>query len=383
MLPMTMAVCLALVGLTCRVPAFGEAAGPPGVGSHDAGLEGWAIAGFARPAEPRPVIQPDPSSLFLCPLQGRPLAWEALHTFNPGAVVQEGKVCVLYRAEDRSGAMRVGGHTSRLGLATSEDGIRFQRRPQPVLFPANDDQKEFEWTGGCEDPRLAEGPDGTYVMTYTQYNGHAWRLGLATSRDLVNWTKHGSPFAGTPYERRLLKSAAIVHRVVDGRLVAAKVGGKYWMYFGENAVHVATSGDLISWTPLERAPGELLCVMTPRPGRFDSELTEVGPQLVQTDRGIILIYNGKNRDPGAGGDPDLPGGVYSCGQALFSDADPTRLIARLDKPFFKPELAWEKTGQYAAGTTFAQGLVLLRGRWFLYYGCADTFVGVASAPALP
>jgi predicted GH43/DUF377 family glycosyl hydrolase len=55
----------------------------------------------------------------------------------------------------------------------------------------------------------------------------------------------------------------------------------------------------------------------------------------------------------------------------------------LDQPFFKPELAWEKTGQYAAGTTFSEGLVLFKGKWFLYYGCADTFVGVATAEWQP
>ncbi len=343
----------------------------------------WAILGFVRPPDPKPVLEPDPSSVFVCPILGKPVAWEALHTFNPGAVVKDGKVYLLYRAEDSSGEMRIGGHTSRLGLAVSEDGIHFGRRPQPVLYPAEDDQKGFEWTGGCEDPRLAERPDGTYVMTYTQYNGHAWRLGLASSRDLLSWTKHGSPFAGTGYENGRLKSAAIVHVVVKGRLVATKVGGKYWMYFGEDAVHVATSEDLISWKPLERSPGELLTVMTTRPGRFDSALTEVGPQLVLTEQGIVLMYNGKNQDPSKDGDPDVPGGAYACGQALFDLADPTKLISRLDKPFFRPELGWERTGQYAAGTTFGEGLVLFRGKWFLYYGCADTFVGVAVAPATP
>jgi predicted GH43/DUF377 family glycosyl hydrolase len=40
-------------------------------------------------------------------------------------------------------------------------------------------------------------------------------------------------------------------------------------------------------------------------------------------------------------------------------------------------MPYEKTGQYAAGTTFVEGLVLFRGKWFLYYGCADSLVGVA------
>ena len=36
-----------------------------------------------------------------------------------------------------------------------------------------------------------------------------------------------------------------------------------------------------------------------------------------------------------------------------------------------------KSGQYPAGTTFVEGLVPFRGKWFLYYGTADSFVGVA------
>ena len=86
-------------------------------------------------------------------------------------------------------------------------------------------------------------------------------------------------------------------------------------------------------------------------------------------------------DPKNGGDPDLSKGVYTGGQALFAADDPTKLITRLDHPFIKPELNWEKSGQYAQGTTFIEGLSLFQEKWFLYYGCADTFVGVAVCPA--
>jgi predicted GH43/DUF377 family glycosyl hydrolase len=65
---------------------------------------------------------------------------------------------------------------------------------------------------------------------------------------------------------------------------------------------------------------------------------------------------------------------------LFSAADPRKLLDRLEEPFFKPEKAFERSGQYAAGTTFTEGLVNFHHSWFLYYGCADSLVGVASAP---
>ena len=73
--------------------------------------------------------------------------------------------------------------------------------------------------------------------------------------------------------------------------------------------------------------------------------------------------------------------AYAAGEALFDAQDPKRLIAQTSQPVLKPELPYEKTGQYAAGTTFAEGLVFFHGKWFLYYGCADSLVAVATAPA--
>jgi predicted GH43/DUF377 family glycosyl hydrolase len=55
-------------------------------------------------------------------------------------------------------------------------------------------------------------------------------------------------------------------------------------------------------------------------------------------------------------------------------------LVQTAEPVLKPELPYEKTGQYAAGTTFAEGLVYFHKQWFLYYGCADSLVAVATAP---
>jgi len=53
----------------------------------------------------------------------------------------------------------------------------------------------------------------------------------------------------------------------------------------------------------------------------------------------------------------------------------------LPRPFIKPELPWEKSGQYKAGTTFLEGLTYFNGKFYLYYGTADTYVGLATASA--
>lgn len=335
----------------------------------------WTIQPFERPTAAA-VITPDVESLFRNPIDGKQVRWEALHTFNPAAIVRNGKVYVLYRAEDDTGEMRIGLHTSRLGLAESEDGIHFRRRPEPVLFPDNDEQKEREWPGGCEDPRIVEAEDGTYVLTYTQWNRRRTAAAIATSRDLVHWAKHG-PALGTSgkYATLSYKSAGIVTRIQGERQIAAKISGKYWMYWGEGTVRLATSTDLIHWTPVEDARGQVVEVLAKRPKYFDSSFPETGPPPVLTSAGIVMLYNGKNSE--RDGDANIGANAYTVGEALFAGDDPKRLLARTDQPVFRPELPFEKTGQYAAGTTFAAGLVRFGGKWFLYYGCADSAVGVA------
>jgi len=346
----------------------------------------WVIGPLTRPASGNPVVTPNPGSTFPDPILRKPVQWEALHTFNPAAVVRHGKVYVLYRAEDNSGAMEIGGHTSRLGMAESEDGIHFKRMPEPVFYPAEDDQKAREWPGGVEDPRIVEREDGTYVLTYTQWNRKTYSVGIATSRDLRHWTKSGPAFLGAlggKYDNLMYKSAGIVTQVKDGRLIAAKIMDRYWMYWGEGSIRLATSSDAIHWTPVEGQDGKPVELLRPRPGRFDSTFPETGPPPVLTSAGIVVLYNGKNASAESNieGDPSLGSGAYAAGEALFEGTNPAHLLVQTDKPVLKPELPYEKTGQYAAGTTFAEGLVFFHDKWFLYYGCADSLVALAMAPA--
>lgn len=338
----------------------------------------WKLGPFSRIAD-EPVIRPDPAAVFDCPMRKRPVHWMAAHTFNPASVVKDGKMVVLFRAEDNPGEKVIGFHTSRLGYASSDDGEHFKIRSAPVLYPDEDSQKSAEWEGGCEDPRLCEGPDGTYYVTYTQWNRQRVRLGLASSRDLIHWHKHGSAFAGSRYEQLATKSAAVIQKLDAGRMKAARINGKYWMVFGENQIHLATSTNLVNWSPVERSDGELLALMSPRPFHFDSALPEVGPPPLVTNKGIVMLYNGKNSESDATRDPTIGAGAYCGGQALLDLNDPTKLLARTDKPFIRPELPFEKSGQYEAGTTFLEGLSYFRGKLFLYYGTADTYVALAVA----
>ena len=333
---------------------------------------------FEKPAGVNPVITPHPESSFRSPMTDSVVRWEEYSTFNPAAIARAGKIYLLYRAEDATGERRIGGHTSRLGLAESTDGLHFTRRAEPVLYPDTDAQRRYEWPGGVEDPRIVETDDGSYVLTYTQWNRDVPRLAVATSLDLLSWTKHGPAFGrggGGKYLNLESKSGAILARVAGDRVIATRVNGKYWMYFGVPDLLIATSDNLVDWTPLEDGDGRLVKVLSPRPGYFDSWLVEGGPPALITTRGIVVLYNAGNDS--IHGDRDLAPRVYTGGQALFDAHNPVKLVARSDAPFITPTETYERTGQYQAGTTFVEGLVPFRGRWFLYYGTADSRVGVA------
>jgi predicted GH43/DUF377 family glycosyl hydrolase len=128
---------------------------------------------------------------------------------------------------------------------------------------------------------------------------------------------------------------------------------------------LASSDDLLHWTDALDHP-----VLGNRTGKFDARVVEPGPAPVVTADGIFLIYNGAGED-----------GVYATGWALFDKNDPAKVITRADAPIFSPTLEWEKVGQ-VPNVIFVEGMVREANRWLFYYGGADKYIGVASAPAL-
>jgi predicted GH43/DUF377 family glycosyl hydrolase len=275
-------------------------------------------------------------------------SWESAGTFNPAVIRYGNKIVMLYRAQDANG-------TSRLGYASSADGIQFTRRAQPVLSP----EAPYEENGGVEDPRLVK-IGKTFYLTYTGYNKKDAQLCLATSRDLIRWKRRGIllPAYKGNWNAGWTKSGAILSQ---------KIQGKYWMYWlgtspdKKDEMGLSYSSDLIHWTEATKTP-----VLARRPGQFDERVVEPGPPPLLTNEGIVLIYNGA--------DEHL---VYRTGVAIFDRDDPRKLLWRSEQPVFAPEQPWEKTGQ-VPNVVFVEGLIEETNRFLLYYGGADTYVGVAS-----
>jgi predicted GH43/DUF377 family glycosyl hydrolase len=297
---------------------------------------GIAGSGFQRLSN-KPIISPVGKT------------WESAGTFNPAAIVRDGKIVMLYRAQGADG-------TSRLGYAESDDGIHFNRHPDPVLSPETDQEKD----GGVEDPRVVKFGD-TYYLTYTAYNKKDAQLSLATSRDLVHWDRRGVILPA-------YKGNWNVGWTKSGAIVPEKIGGRYWMYFlgtssdRTDQTGLAYSTDLIHWTEATITP-----VLARRPAKFDSRVVEPGPPPLITEDGIALIYNAA--------DDKL---VYRTAVAVFDRNDPRKLLSRSSEPVFAPEQDWEKNGQ-VPNVVFIEGMVEKNGRYLFYYGGADKYVGVAEA----
>ena len=282
-------------------------------------------------------------------LSPRESSWESAGTFNPAVIEFEGRFVMLYRAQDDKG-------TSRLGYAESTDGLRFTRHKEPAFSPETD----YERGGGVEDPRLVKIGDNFY-LTYTGYNTHDAQLCLAVSKDLKHWERRGVilPAYKGNWNVRWTKSGAIVPEKIDG---------KYWMYFlgttsaNTDEMGLASSIDLVHWKEETQTP-----VLPRRAGDFDSRVVEPGPPPILTDKGIVLVYNGA--------DDKL---VYRTGIAVFDRKDPRKVLWRSNVPIFEPEKEWEKTGQ-VPNVVFVEGMVRKGNRFFMYYGGADKYVGVASS----
>jgi predicted GH43/DUF377 family glycosyl hydrolase len=349
----------------------------------------WMFDAFVKVDSINPILKPSNALKFIDPITTSEVNWEERNVLNPTAVVKDDKVYLMYRAQDLNG-------TSRIGMAISDDGLHFEKMTSPVLFPDNDAMKRYEWNykkdgkeqensescyfcyfDGVEDPRIIESESGEYIMTYTAYDGKTARLSIASSKDLKTWTKHGLVFKSEKYIDMWSKSGAIVSELKGNKMIAKKIHGKYWMYFGDTNLYMASSSDLIHWDIAENEESNKpISVLHPRTGYYDSRLVEPGPYALYKEEGILLIYNASNA--ANFNDSTLPKFTYAAGQALFDKNTPYKLIDRTESYFIHPDKDYEKIGEVNE-VCFVEGLVYFKNQWFLYYGTADSKIAVATS----
>lgn len=308
-------------------------------------------------ARTNPLLKPQPEN-----------SWEATATFNPAAVCIDGIVHLLYRAQGHDGF-------SVLGYASSTDGIRIQTRSkEPVYVPSQPFEQEtkdgiplpaYPYTsgggwGGCEDPRLSK-IGNTLYMTYVAFNGHHPPGVALTSipiEDFLTQRWHWK-------KPRLISKPGQIQK--NWVIFPEKINGKYAI------LHSISPSILIDYVDSLDDPEltiESYHNNASDNNRWDNIMRGVGAPPIRTDHGWLVLYHAMDRR-----DPNK----YKVGAMLLDYQNPQKILYRSSQPILEPVAKYENEG-FKSGVIYVCGAVIKNEMLFIYYGGADTFVAVASAP---
>jgi beta-1,2-mannobiose phosphorylase / 1,2-beta-oligomannan phosphorylase len=273
--------------------------------------------------------------------------------FNPAAAQLDGTTVLLARVEDQTGL-------SHLSVARSDNGIDgWTIDPEPLLAPDDGIESE-QW--GFEDARVVFLPElERWAITCTVYGPRGPAVYLATTEDFHSVERHGI------VRKAEDKNAALLPQRVDGKWIlfhrpTEEFGGPR----PHGAIVLSRSDDLVDWSGPE-------LVLSPRKGAWwDASRIGIGPPLLQTEHGWLLIYHGVK--------DTVSGSVYRLGLALMDLEEPTRVLHRLQTWIFGPLTTYEREGD-VPNVVFPCGFVHdeAGGEIRLYYGAADTSICLASA----
>jgi predicted GH43/DUF377 family glycosyl hydrolase len=268
--------------------------------------------------------------------------WEAGAVYNCAAVYKDNLVHLIYRATDITSNGSIGKYINNLGYAVSHDGIHFNRLRDPILV--NNVKQEAR---GPEDPRIVE-IDGIYHMMYTGFGGRFpgdYRISHATSRNLITWQRHG---------------IVLDEANKDASLFPEKISGKYILLHRRPPdIWMASSDDLVKWSD-----HRVLMQANPK-SDWEAEKIGIAGPPIKMENSWLLIYHGVSKSH-----------HYSLGIAELNLEDPTKVISRQSEPILEPELDWEING-HVSNVVFSCGQVIKDGELYVYYGAADTVIGVA------
>src|SRR3989344_5691644 len=278
--------------------------------------------------------------------------WEAKATFNPGVIMEGGRVHIVYRAMSKD-------NVSVFGYAQSVDGFHVsQRFNKPIYVPRASFEIGSEVGNfGCEDPRITKIDESIY-MCYTAYDGKNYPRIALTSITVDD-------FLGQRWNWRepvLISPAGIDDK--DGCILGEKVNGKYVIFHRIDSRIWIDFVDELDFDGKHWVLGE--AYFDPRGEKWDSQKIGIAAPPIKCDKGWLVLYHGVSHEDHK----------YRLG-AMLLDWQITGLVARSESPIFEPEVIYEKEGQVPY-VVFCCGAVVIDGTLFVYYGAADRVVGVAT-----
>ena len=316
----------------------------------------------------KPIESPIPSESYPQPkkftrFEGNPiitptleLEWQALATYNPTAIFEDGKVHIIYRGQATSGV-------SYFGYASSKDGFHIDENlDYPIYVPRENFEKNTKPTGnsGCEDPRITKIGERFY-MTYTAYDGtNPPRVALTSIsvQDFLskNWNWEIPKLISPPGVDD--KDACIIKKGTgDGYIAFHRLGNVIWLDFLRD----------LDFPERKYLTGGIMAQA--RPDKWDNIKIGIAGPPIETEHGWILLYHAVCN----------PGFVYKIGAMLLDYEDPRKVLARTEEPLLEPEKDYELNG-LVPNVVFACGSVVMNGVIYMYYGGADSVVGVATMP---
>lgn len=296
-----------------------------------------------------------PAEAILTPRQESKYWWEKNGVFNPGVAEYKQSTMLLYRAYDIS-------YVSRLGLATSQDGMSFKQYEHPAIDTDPDDPYERM---GIEDPRITK-IDDTYYIIHTAASYHRisenfkvsgigedtpWRVRVAmhTTTDFKRYTHHGV----------ILPDIA----AKNAALFPQKINNQYCLIYrewigAESIVKISFTDDFNSWQHTKE-------VSLPASENSWTQLKwGIGSQPMVTNNGYLVIYHGVDKQR-----------VYRLGLLMLDKQDPSQILW-YTTPILEPTMPYEKTG-FVPNVVYSCGGVLKDNTLSIYYGGADFVVGRA------
>lgn len=283
---------------------------------------------------------------------------DATSVFNPGAILFEDKYLLMLRAQSRS-------RETFMVMAESIDGIHFSVENKIVHFKGIENVKEKIYH--IYDARISN-IDGQYYIMFAMDMDNGCQLGLGTTKDFKEFD-----FLGI----------ASNEDIRNGVLFPEKINGKFMRMDRPNkarhsngttsgsTIWLSQSEDLLNWEPV--AP--LI------EGRFHywDEFIGSGPPPVKTRQGWLHIYHGVAGHFGSSN-------IYQAGVMLLDLQDPSKVLARSWCNILEPRELYELTGQ-VPNVVFPSGMIVKEfdadgfakpeSEVYVYYGAADTSVGLA------
>ncbi|MBU2576490.1 MAG: pesticidal protein Cry7Aa [Nanoarchaeota archaeon] len=331
--------------------------------------------------------------------------WEARAVLNPSVVQdKDGTEHIFYRAVAMNGI-------SSIGYARIKNG-KLERFDKPLIRPT----KSYE-IKGVEDPRVTK-IGNIYYMLYVAFDGSDAKVAYAISKDLKKWEKKGviSPNILVKEARNLVKFKKYrdnwKNQEISGPRVALwdkdavlfpkKIKGKFVML--HRFLPDIQIVKFKKFSDLKKDSFWRNYIVNLSEGRDDISLYQryswegehigAGAIPIETKKGWLIIYHGVSSSMKESV-PNIISRVlhwfygtfhqlrkkkrhliYHVGAALLDLKKPEIEITRLKEPLFSPSYPWEKTGD-VNNVVFPEGISVRGDKLKIYYGCADTQIGVA------